>query len=396
VDGIDLARARAQTPGCAHVVHCNNAGAALTPQPVLDVVVGHLEREARIGGYEAAAEAAERLEAVYEELAGLLGADADEIAVVENATRAWDMAFYALRFGPGDRILCARAEYESNVIAFLQVAQRTGAVVEPVPNDEHGQLSVAALHDLLDERVKLVAITHVPTNGGLVNPIEEVGAVTRAAGIPYLVDACQSIGQLPLDVERIGCDMLSATGRKYLRGPRGTGLLYVRRALIAELEPPLLDLHAAEWVADDRFEIRPDARRFENWEGNVAAKLGLGEATRYAREWGLEAIAARVGALAVRLRDGLAGVDGVQVHDLGLRKCGIVSFTVDGVESAAVQRSLAQRAINVSVSPGHYTRFDMEARGLPDLVRASVHYYNSEDEVDALVEAVSAGPRPRP
>jgi cysteine desulfurase/selenocysteine lyase len=396
VGGFDLARARAQTPGCAHVAHFNNAGAALAPQPVLDVVLDHLRREAHIGGYEAAAEAEERLEAVYDELAGLLGCDADEIAVVENATRAWDMAFYALRFDPGDRILCARAEYESNVIAFLQVARRTGAVVEPVPNDEHGQLSIAALRELLDERVKLIAVTHVPTNGGLVNPVEEVGALARAAGIPYLVDACQSIGQLPLDVRSIGCDMLSATGRKYLRGPRGTGLLYARRELALRLEPPLLDLHAAEWVADDRFEIRPDARRFENWEGNIAAKLGLGEATRYAREWGLEAIEARVVALAARLRDGLAGLNGVQVHDLGLRKCGIVSFTVEGLESAAVKRSLAQRAINVSVSPGHYTRFDMEARGLPDLVRASVHYYNSEDEVDALVEAVSARLRPPP
>jgi cysteine desulfurase / selenocysteine lyase len=395
VDGFDLARARAETPGCAEVAHFNNAGAALPPQPVLDAVIGHLEREARIGGYEAESEAADRLDAVYDELAALLGCDADEVAVVENATRAWDMAFYALRFGPGDRILCARAEYESNVIAFLQVARRTGATVQYVPNDEHGQLSLAALRDAIDERVKLVAVTHVPTNGGLVNPVEEIGAIARAAGITYLVDACQAIGQLPIDVGRIGCDMLSATGRKYLRGPRATGLLYVRRELIADLEPPLLDLHAARWVADDRYEIRPDAKRFENWECYVAGKLGLGVAARYAREWGLEAIAARVGALAARLREGLAGVEGAHVHDLGLRKCGIVSLSVDGLTSAEVKHALAERAINVSVNPGHYTRFDMQARGLADLVRASVHYYNSEDEVDALVDAVAAIGRPR-
>jgi selenocysteine lyase/cysteine desulfurase len=298
------------------------------------------------------------------------------------------MAFYALRFDPGDRILCARAEYESNVIALLQVAKRTGALVEPVPNDEHGRLSVAALGEMLDDRVKLVAITHVPTNGGLVNPIEEVGALTQAAGIAFLVDACQSIGQLPLDVERIGCDMLSATGRKYLRGPRATGLLYVRRELADRLEPPLLDLHAARWVAEDRYEIRPGARRFENWESNVAAKLGLGEATRYARAWGIEAIEARVVALAERLRAGLARIEGVRVRDLGVRRCGIVSFTVEGRSSSAVKADLARRAINVEVSPGHYTRYDMVERGMNDLVRASVHYYNSEEEVDALVAAV--------
>jgi cysteine desulfurase / selenocysteine lyase len=390
VDGFDLARARAETPGCAEVAHFNNAGSALPPQPVVDVVIGHLQREARIGGYEAAAEAQERLDAVYDELAVLLGCDADEIAVVENATRAWDMAFYGLRFEPGDRILCARAEYESNVIAFLQVAQHSGATVDYVPNDEHGQLSLAALREMLDERVKLVAVTHVPTNGGLVNPVEEVGAITRAAGITYLVDACQSVGQLPIDVRAIGCDVLSATGRKYLRGPRATGLLYVRRELIADLEPPLLDLHAARWVAADRYEIRADAKRFENWEYYVAGKLGLGTAARYARDWGLEAIAARVGALAARLRDDLGAIDGVRVHDLGLRKCGIVSLTVDGLDSHVVRDALAERAINVSVNPRHYTLFDMDARGLPDLVRASVHYYNSEDEVDALVDAMAA------
>jgi selenocysteine lyase/cysteine desulfurase len=395
VDGFDLARARADTPGCAEVAHFNNAGSALPPRPVIDAVLGHLEREAWIGGYEAEAEAADRLAAVYDELAALLGCDADEIAVVENATRAWDMAFYALRFAPGDRILCARAEYESNVIAFLQVARRTGAVVEYVPNDEHGRLSVAALREMLDERVALIAVTHVPTNGGLVNPVEEIGAVAREAAITYLVDACQAIGQLPVDVRHIGCDILSATGRKYLRGPRGTGLLYVRRALADQLEPPLLDLHAARWVADDRYEIHPGARRFENWEYYVAGKLGLGAAARYAREWGLEAIAERVGALAARLREGLAGVDGVHVHDLGLRKCGIVSLTVDGLTSTAVAQALGERAINVSVNPGHYTRFDMQARGLEDLVRASVHYYNSEDEVDACVDAMDAIARPR-
>ncbi len=386
---IDLARARADTPGCANVAHFNNAGAALPPRPVIDALIGHLQREAEIGGYEAAAEADGRLEAVYDDLAELLGCDRDEIAVVENATRAWDMAFYSLPFAPGDRILCARAEYESNVIAFLQVARRHGATVEPVPNDEHGRLSVAALADMLDERVKLVAITHVPSNGGLVNPAEEVGALTREAGVLYLLDACQALGQIPIDVGRIGCDMLSATGRKYLRGPRATGLLYVRRELADALEPPLLDLHAARWVADDRYEIFPGARRFENWEYNVAGKLGLGAAARYALDWGLEAIEERVTALAERLRAGLGAVDGVHVHDLGVRRCGIVSLTVDGRSSAEVKAALAQRAINVSVNPGHYTRYDMVERGLADLVRASVHYYNSEDEVDAVVSAVS-------
>jgi selenocysteine lyase/cysteine desulfurase len=386
---IDLDRARADTPGCERVAHLNNAGASLAPQAVVDTVVEHLRREAQIGGYEAEAEAHDRLEAVYDEVAALIGCGRDEIALVENATRAWDMAFYALRFEPGDRILCARAEYESNLVAFLQAARRSGAVVEPVPDDEHGQLSVAALREMVDERVRLIAITHVPTNGGLVNPAAEVGAVAREAGITYLLDACQSVGQLGIDVGAIGCDMLSATGRKYLRGPRGTGFLYVRRDVAQRLEPPLLDLHAAELVAPDRYVIRPDARRFENWEFYVAGRLGLGAAVRYAREWGIDAIEARVSALAERLRAALRDAGGVRVRDRGARRCGIVSLTVDGVGAGDVAGALAAQAINVSVSPRHYTLLDMLDRGLDELVRASVHYYNSEDEIDRAARAIA-------
>src|SRR5688572_22311345 len=255
---IDVRRSRQETPGCENVVHFNNAGAALMPQPVLHATIGHLQLEALVGGYEAAAQAHGAVEHVYDAAAALLGCQRDEIAIVENATRAWDMAFYAVPLGPGDRILTAVAEYASNYIAFLQVVRKTGAVVEIIPNDESGQISIDALRQAIDDRVKLIAITHIPTNGGLVNPAAAVGKVAREAGVPYLLDACQSVGQMPIDVEAIGCDMLSATGRKFLRGPRGTGFLYVRRAILERLEPPFLDLHAAQWVARDRFEIRSD------------------------------------------------------------------------------------------------------------------------------------------
>jgi cysteine desulfurase / selenocysteine lyase len=379
---IDVQRARRETPGCENVLHFNNAGAALMPQPVLHATIGHLQREALVGGYEAAAQAYEAVEHVYDAAATLVGCHRDEIAIVENATRAWDMAFYAVPLGPGDRILTAMAEYASNYIAFLQVVRKTGAVVDVIPNDASGQFSVDALRHAIDDRVKLIAITHVPTNGGLVNPAAAVGQVAREAGVLYLLDACQSIGQLPIDVEAIGCDMLSATGRKYLRGPRGTGFLYVRRQILSHLEPPFLDLHAAQWVADDRFEIRPDARRFENWETYYAGKIGLGVAIDYALQWGIEAIWARIKRLADELRQRLSAIAGVTVRDEGVERCGIVSFTVTGSDADAVQRRLAKARINVSVSRISSTRLDMEARDLPDLVRASVHYYNTEEEIE--------------
>jgi selenocysteine lyase/cysteine desulfurase len=387
----DVARARRDTPGVARVAHLNNAGAALPPSVVLEAVIAHLRLEAEIGGYEAADAARDRVEAVYPAIARLIGCQPEEVAVVENATRAWDMAFYSLAFKPGDRILTARAEYSSNMIAYLQVAKRTGAVVEIVEDDEHGQFSVADVRERLTRgpgEVKLIAMTHVPTHGGLVNPAEEVGAVAREAGVPFLLDACQSVGQLPIDVRRIGCDMLSATGRKFLRGPRGTGFLYVRREILDKLEPPFLDLHAANWTGPDSYEVRGDARRFENWETYYAGKIGLGAAVEYAASWGLDAIEARVTALAEGLRERLTDIPGVRVHDLGLRRCGIVTFTVDGVPARDVQRHLSSQGVNTSVSVAEEGRFDLLHRGLPDLVRASVHYYNTETELDRLTAAL--------
>ncbi|MDP9842457.1 aminotransferase class V-fold PLP-dependent enzyme [Streptosporangium lutulentum] len=381
---VDVTRARHDTPGCAEVVHLNNAGAALTPAPVLDAVIDHLHLEARLGGYEAATAAAPKVNAVYESIARLIGCRPHEVAVVENATRAWDMAFYAMRFGPGDRILTSRAEYASNVIAFLQVARRTGAHIEVVDDDEHGQLSVEDLERRLDDDVKLVAVTHVPTQSGLVNPAAEVGRLTRAAGVPFLLDACQSVGQLPVDVQEIGCDMLSATGRKFLRGPRGTGFLYVSDRLVETMEPPFLDLHAATWTDAQTYDIRPDARRFESWETNYAAKIGLGVAVGYALDWGIEAIEERVTSLATRLRHQLAQLPGVTVQDRGRRLCGIVTFTVDGVPAADVHRRLTTAGINTGVSAITSARYDLGARNLPAVVRASVHYYNTDEEIDTL------------
>jgi cysteine desulfurase/selenocysteine lyase len=386
---IDVERVRAETPGCAHVAHFNNAGSSLSPAPVLAAVVEHLQREAEIGGYEAAAERSDRLEHTYDALARLIGARRDEIAVVENATRAWDMAFYAFPFAAGDRILTGRAEYASNWIALRQVADRTGAEVEVVPDDQTGQLDVDALERMLDDRVKLVSLVHVPTQGGLVNPAAAVGKVTRAAGVPLLLDACQSVGQLPLDVEELGCDILSATGRKFLRGPRGTGFLYVRRGLLEQLEPPFLDLHAATWQPDGGYAIRDDARRFENWETYFAGKIGLGVAADYALAIGIDKIWARVRSLAETLRGRLAALPRVTTRDRGEVLGAIVTFTVDGHPAAAVQAALARRTINVSVAEASSARLDLDGRGIAEMIRASVHYFNTDAEIDLLVETIA-------
>jgi len=386
----DLQQARQDTPACANVLHFNNAGASLLPQPVLNATIAYLQLEAQMGGYEAYNRAHDPIEHTYDAAASLIGCTRDEIALVENATRAWDMAFYSIPFKPGDRILTSMSEYASNYIAYLQVAQKTGVIVEPIPDDMHGQVSLDALRSMIDERVELIAITHVPTSGGLVNPIAEIGRVAREAGILYLVDACQSIGQMPIDVNAIGCDMLSATGRKYLRGPRGTGFLYVRRQVLEHLEPPFLDLHAAEWVARDRYEIRDDARRFETWEKNYAGVIGLGVAIDYSMQWGLDAIWRRIKTLAYQLRTQLSALPGVIVCDHGITQCGIVTFTIEGRNPTEIQLHLSEHNINVSVSVRSATLLNMQARGLTSMLRASVHYYNTEEEVERFCAQIAA------
>lgn len=384
----EVASLRASTPGCANVLHFNHAGASLMPDVVIDATVGHLQREAAIGGYEAAGEAKSRLEAVYDSLATLIGAHRDEIAIVENATRAWDMAFYAIPFQPGDRILTTASEYASNVIAFLQM-QKRGVSVEVVARDDTGEIDLNALRAMLDERVRLVAVTHMPTNGGLLQPAAEIGRLTRAAGAIFLLDTCQTVGQVPVDVNAIGCDILSATSRKYLRGPRGMGLLYVRSGLIPTLEPPMLDLHAATWTAAGEYEIRPDARRFENWESFVAGRLGMGVAADLAMEIGLDRIWSTVRQQATHLRTELANIPGITVRDLGRTPGGIVTFDHVTMDAAEISNGLAARQINTVTSSVFSTRFDMEARGLTKLVRASVHYLTTAEEIDALVAAVA-------
>ena len=385
----EIEQLRADTPGVSNRIHLNNAGAALMPAPVAAAVTDYLNRELQIGGYETKAERSEQIEGVYGSVARLLGATPDEIALAENATVAWQWAFYAQSFKPGDRILTTTAEYAANYLAYLQVARRTGAVIEIIPDGADGLLDPDALDRMIDERTRLISITWVPTNGGLVNPAHAVGKVARRHGIPYLLDACQAVGHMPVDVEAIGCDMLAATGRKFLRGPRGTGFLYMRRDLVERTEPAMIDMFGAEWAGQNRYTLRADARRFETWESDYAARAGLGAAVDYALSIGLERIEQRSRSLAARLRSGLAAIDGVTIYDLGKDPAAIVTFTVHGREAADIAAALAKQQINVSVSRPTSTPVDSTKRGLEALVRASPHYYNTADEINRTVEAVA-------
>jgi selenocysteine lyase/cysteine desulfurase len=386
---MDIEQLRAQTPGCAQRVHLNNAGSALPSQATLDAVIGHLRLEAAIGGYEAARAAEDAIAATYRAAAELVGGGTDEVAFFDNSTHAWNAAFYSIPLERGDRILTGRAEYGSNVLAYLQRAQRTGAEVVVVPDDEHGQLDTAELARLVDERTKLIGVSHVPTSGGLVEPAAEIGRIAREAGVLFLLDATQSVGQFPVDADAIGCDMLTATGRKFLRGPRGTGFLWVRRTALERLDPYVAEIRSATWDGGRGFTWAEGARRFETWENSYANLLGLGAAIEQALALGLEAIGERAAGLGAQLRDRLDALPGVATHDLGRTRCAIVTAAVDGVPPDAVAAALEREGINVSVTVPEDTQFDTEQRHVHPLVRLSPHYYNTEGELDRAVEAVA-------
>ena len=387
---LDIDALRADTPGTRHRNHMNNAGAGLVPDPVHRTVVEHLELEARIGGYEASDSRENEIKGAYEALGTLVGAGAHNIAVTENATASFIQALTSVPFASGDVIVTSRNDYISNQIMYLSLASRFGVELVRAPEDPSGGVDPVALEEVVHRRrPKLVAITHVPTNSGLVQPIADIGAICRHREVLYLVDACQSVGQMPVDVAEIGCDFLSATGRKFLRGPRGIGFLYVSdRALDLGLEPLFPDMRGADWIEKDLYQPAPGAQRFENWEFPYALVLGLGRAAEYALDLGLEPIRDRASALAAQARERLAGVDGVRVLDRGRERCAIVTVAAQGRDARDLVQLLLEQGINTALSLRSYAVMDFDDKGVENAVRVSPHYYNTEDEVEALVIAL--------
>jgi cysteine desulfurase / selenocysteine lyase len=385
---IDLEAVRTDTPGCLNRIFLDSAGSSLPPQPVVDEVIGHWRREAEIGGYRAAEERAADLERGYVLLAELLGCEPDEVAFTDSASRSWLAAFDAVPLAPGDRVLISEVEYGANLAAVQRRAELAGTVVDTIPSEPDGTLSVPALRDMLDERVKLVSLVHVPTNSGLVNPVRGVVEAAHQVSALVLLDACQSVGQVPVRVDDLGVDLLSTTGRKWLRGPRGTGALVVRRDVADRLTPRLVDHHGSVWTPPASFRPRTDAKAYELWEFGVAERLGLIAAVRYALDLGIESITKEVVDRADRIRAGLNDLAGVEVQDPGTQRCGLVSFTVSGVDPMLVRDTLRDNDITVTVSPRSSSPLDTDRRGLTEVVRASPHYFVTHEQIDRFLESV--------
>lgn len=361
---VNIQRLRSETPGCEERIHLNNAGSALMPEPVIRAIQDHITLESRIGGYEAADARRDAVQSAYQSVAELVGTQPENIAFTESATASYMQALSSIPFERDDVILTTRNDYVSNQIQFLSLRARMGVQVLRAPDRIEGGVDVQAMADLIRRHhPKLVCVTHVPTNSGLVQDVGAVGSVCRDEGVLYMVDACQSIGQMPVDVHELRCDFLSATSRKYLRGPRGAGFLYVSdRVLERGLEPLFIDMRGADWVAEDRYRAVPDAKRFENWEFAWALVLATGEAARYATAVGLEKIRDRVRALAGRLREALGAIDKVRVLDHGRELCGIVSVWIDGWNPGELVAALRDRRINTSAQIRVYAVIDYDEK----------------------------------
>lgn len=387
---MDVESLRADTPGCQNRNHLNNAGAGLMPSPVLRAITQHFELEAEVGGYEAADQADGAIKGAYGDVARLLGTTPKNVAFTEHATASFIQALSSIRFEAGDTIVTTRNDYNSNQIQFRSLSERFGVRIVRAADLPEGGVDPDDIRRCIEaHRPKLVAVTWIPTNSGLVQPVEAIGQLCRERDINYLIDGCQAVGQMPIDVGALGCDFFSATSRKFLRGPRGSGFLYVSDRVLREgLEPMFLDLRGADWVDPDRYVAHPDASRFESWEFAWGLVLGTGAAARYASDLGLEAIRDRAWALARRFREGAATIDGIRVLDRGQTQCAIATFHARGVDPLTLTGALRGAGINYTRQGRGSAVLDMDDKGVDWLIRISPHYYNTEAEIDQCLAVI--------
>jgi len=392
----EITRFRNETRGCAYVTHLNNAGAGLMPDVVTQAQLDYIQLESEMGGYEAAALQAEVIKNFYAQAGLLFSCQPDNIAFAASATDAYTRALSSIPFKAGDVILTDQDDFVSNQIQFLSLQKRLGIKIIHIQNAAVGGVDLNDLEEKLKKyQPRLLAITHIPTNSGLVQPVKKIAKIydaylqTNEGKTWYILDACQSAGQMKLDVRELKCDFLSVTGRKFLRGPRGTGILFVaNRVLDAGLEPMFIDMRGAEWMEKSIYRQQPDARRFEDWEFAYSTLVGTSAAIKYCLTIGEDRIEQQVKWLADRLRKDLSAIDKVRVLDKGPELGGLVTFTMADSDPTFIVSELLKRKINVVPSYRAFGVIDFDEKGVKWAVRASPHYYNTPEELEKFLGAV--------
>jgi len=388
---MDINTIRAQTKGCTGKIFLNSAGASLVPSAVTEKMISYLSKEAEIGGYALAAQFNTELQEFYSESAKLLNCKPENIAFVTSATDAYAKAISSIAFKAGDVILTTDDDYISNQLSFLSLKSRFGITIVRAANSTDGDLDLQVFEKLVQQhQPKLVALTHIPTSSGLIQPAAEVGLICKKYDVLYLLDACQSVGQLLVDVKEIGCDFLTATGRKFLRGPRGTGILYVSdRALNAGLVPMIFDMQGAKWSGFDTYELADTAVRFEFWESSIAGKLGLVAALKYVNEIGIANIEQYNAVLMKKFRTQLKDIKGLNLHDRGIRLSNILTFTIAGKSIEELTALLDANQVYYSISFKDFALIDFTRKNLERAIRFSPHYFNTAEELEKIVAILS-------
>lgn len=363
----------------------NNAGSSLMPNIVVDSMIDYLQQEEQFGGYEVANKNAELLENFYTETAKLINCKPSNIAFMTSATEAFSKALSSIIFKEGDTVITTVDDYISNQITFISLQKRLNVKIIRIKKLKNNELDLEDLENLIKQNhPKLVAVTHIPTNSGLVQDIEAVGKICRQYDILYLADCCQSVGQMVVDVEKIGCDFLTATGRKFMRGPRGSGFLYVSdRVLEQDYAPILLDMRGAHWSEYNNYELFKTAKRFEHWEVSYAAVLGMMEAVKYANIIGLNNIENYNKKLAETLRKNLEN-GGFKVLDIGKNLSSIVTFCGPDNDLDNIQKVLKENNVFFSVSYKNSALIDFTDKKVDGAVRLSPHYFNTLEEIEKV------------
>jgi cysteine desulfurase/selenocysteine lyase len=385
---IDRSKLRADTPGCQHRVHLNNAGAALPPRVVTQTVIDHLRREEMIGAYEAADETEEARIRGRQDLASLLGTEPKNLALVESSTVGLHRVLTSVPLRARDRVLVTSAEYAATVLPLIQLSSRIGLKIDVIPDGPDGTSDPTALARMLDDDVKLVCAVHVPSHNGLVNDVAALGQVIKDSDFDpwYVVDACQSVGQIPVSASKIGSDFLFASGRKYLRGPRGTGVLVVSDGALDSLDAFPIDGHGGEWHDSGSYSVSETARRYETYERSIANSLGLMAAARYALDIGIDSMSAAIRRNAEYLRSRIGAMPGWDVLDRGRNRSGIVTIRHESISPSAVKATLAARKINVSLITPSTNPRDL---GYQPAVRLSPHAYNNCSDLDLALDGLA-------
>ena len=352
-----------------------------------------IKLEASIGGYEAAALQNNAIKMFYQQAARLLNCKPGNIAFTASATDSYTRALSSIPFKEGDYILTDTDDFISNQIQFLSLQKRLGIRIAHIDNAPEGGVDMNDLEYKLNKlKPRLLAITHIPTNSGLVQPVHAIAKIYRNYSESqddttcYILDACQSAGQMKLDVDALQCDFLSVTARKFLRGPRGTGFLYISdRALQQGLEPMFIDMRGAEWISKDIYQVREDATRFEDWEFAYALVLGTSAAIEYCLAIGEDKIWQQVKYLSNLMRDELSSISNLRLLDRGPETGALVTFHVKNQQPRYIVEELLKHKINVVPSYRGFAVLDFDEKQVEWAIRASPHYYNTADEVHEFV-----------